>query len=61
MDAGFCKIFQDVQHMNISHVTKLRSVVKNITNIFARCIVIHSFVAGEWVNYESKQVTELRF
>ena len=61
MDAGLCKIFQDVQYMNISHVTKLRSVAKNITNLVARFIFIQSFVAGEWLNYEPKQVAELGF
>jgi hypothetical protein len=61
MDVGVCKIFQDIQYMNSSHVTKFRSVVKNITNIVASFIFIQSFVAGEWLNYEPKQVAELGF
>jgi hypothetical protein len=61
MDAGFCKISQDIQHMNISHVTKLRSVVNNITNSVASFTFIQSFLAREWLNYKPKQAAELGF
>jgi len=37
MDAGLCKIFHHFQRIIISQVTKMRSVVKNITNIL--CIL----------------------
>jgi hypothetical protein len=53
-------MFHDVQCMNIPHVTNLRSVVQNI-NIFIRFLLIQSFVAGEWLNNEPKQVAELGF